>query len=109
MLEPHINYTNHVLSSIDSGINIKGIAHITGGGLIENIPRVLPPGLGADIKRRFLAYSSDFKLIQSLGKVEKDEMYKTFNMGVGMVLLLIQRPKLFNKPSFTVFKTLFNR
>ena len=44
LLEPHINYTNHVFSTLDAGINIKGIAHITGGGLIENIPRVLPPG-----------------------------------------------------------------
>ena len=88
LLEPHINYTNHVLSSIDSGINIKGMAHITGGGLIENIPRVLPPGLGADISEGSWPILPIFKLIQSVGKVEKDEMYKTFNMGIGMVFIV---------------------
>lgn len=51
LLEPHINYTNIIHDFLDDGVDIKGMAHITGGGFIENIPRVLPKGLGAQISK----------------------------------------------------------
>ncbi|MED5317277.1 MAG: phosphoribosylformylglycinamidine cyclo-ligase, partial [Candidatus Neomarinimicrobiota bacterium] len=51
LLEPHINYTNHVFAVLDKDINVKGIAHITGGGLVENIPRILPDDCGVEIQK----------------------------------------------------------
>jgi phosphoribosylformylglycinamidine cyclo-ligase len=88
LLEPHINYTSPVLSTLDIGINIKGIAHITGGGLIENIPRVLPGGLGAQINKGSWPILPIFKLMQSVGNIDENEMYKAFNMGIGMVFII---------------------
>ena len=88
LLEPHINYTNPVLSTIESGITIKGIAHITGGGLVENIPRVLPNNLGAQINKGSWPILPVFKLMQSIGNLEEGEMYKAFNMGIGMVFII---------------------
>ena len=51
LLEPHINYTKHVFAALDTGVDIKGIAHITGGGLLENIPRILPNGCGVELQK----------------------------------------------------------
>ena len=88
LLEPHINYTNHVMTTLESGIDLKGIAHITGGGLFENIPRVLPEGLGAQIKKDCWPKLPVFTLMQSLGNVHEKEMYRAFNMGIGMVFII---------------------
>lgn len=88
LLEPHINYTNPVLSTIESGITIKGIVHITGGGLVENIPRVLPNNLGAQINKGSWPILPVFKLMQSIGNLEESEMYKAFNMGIGMIFII---------------------
>ena len=88
LLEPHINYTNHVFATLDAGIDVKGIAHITGGGLFENIPRILPDGYGVDIKKGSWPMLPVFNVMQSLGDVEEDEMYRAFNMGVGMVFIV---------------------
>jgi phosphoribosylformylglycinamidine cyclo-ligase len=88
LLEPHINYTNHVFTALDSGIDVKGIAHITGGGLVENIPRILPDGCGVDIKKGSWPILPVFDVMQSLGDVEENEMYRTFNMGIGIVFIL---------------------
>ena len=65
---------------------IKGMAHITGGGLPENVPRVLPEGLGALFDTSTWEVPPIFALIQETGQVERDEMFRVFNMGVGMVL-----------------------
>ena len=65
---------------------IKGMAHITGGGLPENVPRILPAGLGARFDTSAWRVPPIFTLIQEEGGVEPDEMYRVFNMGVGMVL-----------------------
>jgi len=67
---------------------IKGIAHITGGGFIDNIPRVLPAGCRAVIDRKSWEAPQIFKLIQQRGRVEELEMFRTFNMGIGMVLFI---------------------
>ena len=68
--------------------NINGIAHITGGGLLENIPRVLPPGCHATINLSSWERPILFDLLQEAGNVERNEMYRTFNMGIGMILIV---------------------
>ena len=65
---------------------IKGMAHITGGGLPENVPRILPKGLGAWFDTSAWEAPPIFTLIQEAGQVERDEMFRVFNMGLGMVL-----------------------
>ena len=88
LLKPHINYTNHVFKTLDSGVNIKGIAHITGGGFTENIPRILPSGCAVNINIGSWPNLSVFKTLQELGNIDDKEMYRTFNMGVGMVFVV---------------------
>jgi len=88
LLEPHINYTNHVFAVLGQSIDIKGIAHITGGGLLENIPRVLPDGCGVKIQKRSWPKPPVFDVMQHIGNVDKNEMYRTFNMGIGMVFIV---------------------
>ncbi len=88
LLEPHINYTNHVFATLDAGIDVKGIAHITGGGLVENIPRILPDGCGVEIQNGSWPNIPVFDVMQSIGNVDEDEMYRAFNMGVGMVFIV---------------------
>ena len=88
LLEPHINYTKHVLELLKSNIPVKGIAHITGGGLLENIPRILPDGLSVTIKKKSWPYLPVFSCIQSIGEIEQKEMFRTYNMGIGMVFVL---------------------
>ena len=88
LLEPHINYTNHVFAVLDKEINVKGIAHITGGGLVENIPRILPDDCGVEIQKGSWPILPVFDVMQSLGDVDEDEMFRAFNMGIGMVLIV---------------------
>ena len=88
LLEPHINYTNHVLSVLKNETKVNGIAHITGGGLIENIPRVLPSGCSASIHRDSWPSLDVFVTMQSIGNIEEEEMYRSFNMGIGMVFVV---------------------
>ena len=88
LLEPHINYTNHVFSVLDLGIDIKGIAHITGGGLMENIPRILPDGCGVKIQKGSWPSLPVFDVMQSIGNVDEEEMFRAFNLGIGMVFIV---------------------
>jgi phosphoribosylformylglycinamidine cyclo-ligase len=88
LLEPHINYTNHVFAVLDKEINVKGIAHITGGGLVENIPRILPDDCGVEIQKGSWPILPVFDVMQSLGNVDEDEMFRAFNMGIGMVFII---------------------
>lgn len=69
-------------------IDAHGIAHITGGGLYENLPRVLPEGLGIEVDVTTIPQLEIFDYLQDLGKVEQKEMFSTFNMGVGMVIFV---------------------
>jgi phosphoribosylformylglycinamidine cyclo-ligase len=87
LLAPHANYVAAVRSILGAGIEIKGMAHITGGGLVENVPRVLPEGLGVVIDRSTWTPQPIFALMQRIGGVEDVEMHRTFNMGVGLVLI----------------------
>ena len=88
LLTPHTNYTNHILTILDNGIDIHGLAHITGGGIIENIPRVLPGDCGVEIRKDSWPVLPVFDIMQSIGNVDHEEMYRTFNMGIGMVVIV---------------------
>jgi phosphoribosylformylglycinamidine cyclo-ligase len=89
LLAPHLSYLHALTRLLDTGL-IKGLAHITGGGLTENIPRILPEGTGATIARDTWPVLPIFKLMQEIGSVPDAEMYRTFNMGVGMVIICAQ-------------------
>ena len=68
----------------------RAAAHVTGGGLPENLPRALPPGLGAEVRRGSWPIPPGFPYLQRLGDIPEEEMYRVFNMGLGMVLVLPQ-------------------
>jgi phosphoribosylformylglycinamidine cyclo-ligase len=85
LIEPTRIYVKSILSLI-SKFNIKAISHITGGGLIENIPRVLPKNLAANIDATSWSMPDVFQWLQTNGNIEQKEMYRVFNCGVGMVL-----------------------
>jgi phosphoribosylformylglycinamidine cyclo-ligase len=110
LLEPHINYTRPVLHVLDQGIEIKGMAHITGGGLLENVPRVLPKGCAVEIKKSAWPAQAVFSLLKDLGHLDDKEMYRTFNMGVGLVMIVDAsvvekiRAALTGYPQFTVYE-----
>ncbi|XP_076889347.1 phosphoribosylformylglycinamidine cyclo-ligase, chloroplastic-like [Bidens hawaiensis] len=86
LMAPTVIYVKQVLNIISKG-GIKGIAHITGGGFTDNIPRVFPEGLGARIYNNSWPIPPVFKWIQKAGNIEDGEMKRTFNMGIGMVLV----------------------
>ncbi len=90
LLEPHRSYTPFVLGLMEK-VRINGLAHITGGGLLENIPRILPEGTDVRINTAAWHVPPIYRLIAQLGRVTSDEMYRVFNMGIGMVVIV--RPK----------------
>lgn len=85
LLKPTRIYVKTILDLIEK-FEIKGIAHITGGGFIENIPRMLPEGLRAQIDKGSWPVLPIFKLLQNAGNIGESEMFSTFNMGIGMVI-----------------------
>ena len=87
LLEPHRSYLPAV-RELRRSIDIRGMAHVTGGGLKENVPRVIPAGLGVDVQRDSWPVPDIFVAIAQLGGVHPDEMWRTFNMGIGMVLVV---------------------
>jgi phosphoribosylformylglycinamidine cyclo-ligase len=84
LLVPHRSYYRLLKPSL---ANIKGLAHITGGGLIGNVPRVLPEGLAARFNSKAWTVPPIFQLLQKTGKVDSKEMYHVFNMGIGMAVI----------------------
>lgn len=88
LLEPHINYTRPVLHLLQQNVAIKGMAHITGGGLLENIPRILPEQCQVEITLDTWPPQPVFSILRQLGQLNDEEMYRTFNMGVGLVMIL---------------------
>ena len=86
LLQPHVSYLKPLEGLLNSGI-IKGLAHITGGGLTDNIPRILPESSAAEIDKGSWPVLPVFTLMQQIGNVSEPEMYRTFNMGVGMVIV----------------------
>ena len=89
LLWPHRCYAPAVLPLLDlSPTPIKAMAHLTGGGFVDNIPRVLPPGVGVRIERSAWDVPPLFRLIQQAGGVSEAEMLRVFNMGIGFVLIV---------------------
>ena len=86
LLKPHVSYLCALEGLLDSN-SIKGLAHITGGGLRENVPRILPPDTSVEIRRGSWPVLPIFKLMQQIGNIEEAEMFRTFNMGIGMVII----------------------
>ncbi len=89
LLAPTRIYVKPLLALVRSGI-VKGMAHITGGGLTENIPRVLPQGVTAELKRDSWEAPTIFAWLQKVGNVDDAEMARTFNCGIGMVVVVAE-------------------
>lgn len=92
LLKPHISYLKILKKPIENGI-IKAMAHITGGGFVDNIPRVLPENLNASIIKNSWEVPGIFKFLEKEGKIKEEELYKVFNMGIGMVLVVSKKNK----------------
>jgi phosphoribosylformylglycinamidine cyclo-ligase len=86
LLQPHISYLEPLGNLIDLKL-IKGLAHITGGGLTDNVPRILPLGTAVSIRKGSWPVLPIFQLLQQIGNVSESEMFRTFNLGVGMVIV----------------------
>jgi phosphoribosylformylglycinamidine cyclo-ligase len=86
LLKQHVTYLPYLEGLLDSG-TIRGLAHITGGGLLENVPRILPEKTAVEIRRGSWPVLPIFHLMQRMGNIDDAEMYRTFNMGIGMVLV----------------------
>ncbi|MBQ3972831.1 MAG: phosphoribosylformylglycinamidine cyclo-ligase [Lachnospiraceae bacterium] len=88
LLRPTRIYVKALKAVKEAGITVKGCSHVTGGGFYENIPRMLPEGARAEIRKDSYPVLPIFKLLQKTGNIEEHMMYNTFNMGIGMVLAL---------------------
>jgi phosphoribosylformylglycinamidine cyclo-ligase len=88
LLRPHRCYFNSVYPLLQDTDSIFAVAHITGGGLYDNIPRVLPADVRVTIERSAWTPLPIFQMIQAVANVPDVEMYRTFNMGVGMILIV---------------------
>ena len=88
LLAVHKSFLKPVSKLMERKIKINGMAHITGGGFPDNIPRVLPKVCNAEIDRDSWEVPTIFKFIERQGKVDRDEMYRVFNMGIGFVVIL---------------------
>ena len=88
LIEPTKIYVKALRSVRETGITIKGCSHITGGGFYENIPRMLPEGVNAHVKKDSYPVPPIFELMKRKGQLEENLMYNTYNMGLGMVLAL---------------------
>jgi phosphoribosylformylglycinamidine cyclo-ligase len=87
LLKTHQSFLPQIGPLVDSG-KIKGLAHITGGGFLENIPRILPAGVSVEIDRGTWPELPVFGVMQKLGNVSDHEMFRTFNMGIGMIIVV---------------------
>jgi phosphoribosylformylglycinamidine cyclo-ligase len=87
LLAPHRSYFPLLEPLLDTSV-LKGMAHITGGGITENLPRILPAGTAAEIRKGSWPVLPIFAFMQQRGGIEEAEMYRTFNMGIGMILVV---------------------
>ena len=86
LIVPTRIYVKALKSVKNAGVKVKGCSHITGGGFYENIPRMLPDGIRAVVKKDSYEVPAIFKLLQKTGNIEEQMMYNTYNMGLGMIL-----------------------
>ena len=93
LTHPHMSYLGPINTLREMGIAIKGIAHITGGGIPGNTLRILPDGICARVDKSAWDVPPIFRLIQKEGKVSDEEMFRIFNMGIGMIIVVTQRQK----------------
>ena len=87
LLEPTVIYVKPVLRCMEAA-DVKGVSYITGGGFFENIPRCIPEGLGAKIDKAAVRTPAIFKMLQEQGNISEHDMFNTFNMGVGMTVVV---------------------
>jgi phosphoribosylaminoimidazole synthetase len=104
LLSPHRSYLPILQRALP---RVKALAHLTGGGFVENIPRVLPDGLSARVRLGSWNVPPLFQLIQQRGQVSRDEMYRVFNMGIGMVVVVAREQvalaqSLIAEPTFVI-------
>jgi len=90
LLKPHISYLP-LIKKLSKKIKIKGIAHITGGGIKDNLERIIPDGVCANIYKEKIDVLPIFKFIQKAGNISEKEMFKTFNMGVGLIIVTAKK------------------
>jgi phosphoribosylformylglycinamidine cyclo-ligase len=90
LLAPHRSYLPFVRPLLEHHY-VRGLAHITGGGITENLPRILPDGCAAEIKRATWTVPPLFAYLQSRGQIARDEMYRAFNMGIGFIIACAAR------------------
>lgn len=88
LLAPTRIYVKALRSVKEAGVTIKGCSHITGGGFQENVPRMLPEGISAVVRKASYEVPAIFKLLAQKGGIEEDMMYNTYNMGIGMMLVV---------------------
>jgi phosphoribosylformylglycinamidine cyclo-ligase len=88
LLAVHRSYLRELLALRAGGLRLHGLAHITGGGVRDNLPRILPAGLGAAIRRGSWPEPPIFKLLQEQGALSTSELFHIFNMGLGMLLVI---------------------
>ncbi|MBU0676733.1 MAG: phosphoribosylformylglycinamidine cyclo-ligase [Verrucomicrobia bacterium] len=90
LLAVHRSYLKPV-RKLMAKVKVRGMAHITGGGLVDNIPRILPKGLGVGIDRSTWKTPPVFDFMREAGKIDREEMYRVFNMGIGMVVIVREK------------------
>ena len=93
LLAPHRSYAKPVFEILEAGIEIKAMAHITGGGFIENIPRVLPENVSIEITKGSWKVLPIYSFMQRISNVPDEEMYRVFNMGIGLILIIDPQDK----------------
>ena len=93
LLAPHTNYSSLITRITNAGINIKSIAHITGGGLLDNIPRVIPGQFSVEIDTTSWKKIPIFNFLQNNLDINTKDLYQTFNMGIGLVLIVDESKK----------------
>jgi phosphoribosylformylglycinamidine cyclo-ligase len=87
LLAPHRSYLRSIRPLLGAGL-VRGMAHITGGGMTDNLPRVLPAGCAAHINKRAWMVPPIFRFLQEQGNIAADEMFRTFNMGIGLIVVM---------------------
>ena len=93
LLAPHTNYSSLIEKTVGAGIALKSISHITGGGLVDNVPRVVPRDFSLSVNTKSWGKIPIFKFLQNNLDIKKEDLYQTFNMGIGLVLIIDKSQK----------------